>query len=79
MGKTTNLPEGRKESIEKNCKNSDCFEVVQWPDVQSYMGQPDFAENSQLIDGEMYDKYGDQAYLVNKVWMEKQDLVLFTR
>ena len=43
------------------------------------MEQPDFAENSQLIDGEMYDKYGDQAYLVNKVWMEKLDLVLFTR
>lgn len=79
MEKTTNLPDGKNNTIEKNRKDSDYFEVVQWPDVQSYMGQPDFAENSQLIDGEMYDKYGDQAYLVNKAWMEKQDLLLFTR
>lgn len=79
MGKTTNLPEERKDFIEKNRKDLDYFEVVQWPDVQSYMGQPDFTENSQLIDGDMYDKYGDQAYLVNKAWMEKLDLVLFTR
>ena len=53
--------------------NSNLFIVVCWPEVQVLMTNPDFNANAVLIDNnEMYDEYGNSAYLVRISWLNEK-------
>ena len=54
----------------------DVFVAICWPDVQELMDEEGFEENSTLIiDGPLYDKYGDSAYMVNLDWLSKTQII----
>jgi len=53
--------------------NRDLFKVVCWPDVQLLFSEPDFNANAVLINNkEMYDEYGNSAYLVRTSWLNQK-------
>jgi len=46
------------------------FIVIGWPKVQELFEKEGFRENSHLIvEGQLYDMYGDSAYFVKKSWL----------
>ena len=54
------------------------FIVIQWPEIQLYMGIPNFREHSYLINDEKgLEDFGSSAYFVDKEWYEKADDFLF--
>lgn len=56
------------------------YTVITWPDIQYYMSEPGFDENSYLInDEEGIEKFGSSAYFVNTVWLKKTDKKLFSK
>lgn len=49
-------------------------EVVEWPEIQSYMTKAGFIENTALINSEHGIKiYGSSAYRMNPDWKKKVD------
>ena len=51
----------------------DLFTVVCSPEVRFLMQNEDFNANAVLIDNkEMYDEYGDSAYLVRISWLNEK-------
>lgn len=53
--------------------NRDLFTVIEWPEIQHFMADPDFSKNAVLIDNkEMYDEYGSSAYLVRISWLNEK-------
>jgi hypothetical protein len=51
--------------------NKDDFTVIMWPDIQDYMDKERFAENSELVNGNLLDEYGSSAYFVRNSWLCK--------
>ena len=50
--------------------SSNDFTIVTWPEVQELMDLEGFNENSSLANSEFdLEKYGSQAYYVNKSWL----------
>lgn len=50
---------------------NDLFVIMQWPEVQEWMEEPGFEENSHLINDEKgIDKYGSSAYFISKEWLD---------
>ena len=46
--------------------------IITFPEIQQYQDEPDFEENSCLInDCTFLEKYGSSAYFVNKEWRDK--------
>lgn len=47
----------------------DKFIVITWPEIQDYLDDEGFEDNSLLInDGKLYEIYGDSAFLVRESW-----------
>ncbi len=62
----------QKEVIRKEIEDEDIFIPIQWPEVQDFMEEPGFRENSLLIDSDpLYQEYGDSAYMIRKSWLQK--------
>lgn len=56
------------------------YTVVTWPDIQYYMSEPGFDDNSFLInDEEGIEKFGSSAYFVDTAWLKKIDKKLFLK
>lgn len=52
--------------------SEDDFVVIQWPEIQCLMDEPDFDINVSLANDEWtIEKYGSSAYFVNKQWLNK--------
>lgn len=50
--------------------DEDDFIIVQWPEVQELMDKEGFNTNACLANDEWtLEKYGSQAYFVNKAWL----------
>ena len=50
--------------------DEDDFIIVQWPEVQELMDKKGFDTNACLANDEWtLEKYGSQAYFVNKAWL----------
>ena len=50
--------------------DEDDFIIVQWPEVQELMDEEGFDTNACLANDEWtLEKYGSQAYFVNKKWL----------
>lgn len=47
------------------------FEIIGWPDIQTYMVLEGFEENSALITPNENIGIGSSTYLVNKEWLER--------
>ena len=48
------------------------YTPIGWPEVQDLMGHKGFRENAYLInDDNGYAKFGDSAYFVNVMWLNK--------
>lgn len=47
------------------------FEIIGWPDIQTYMVLEGFKENSALITLNENIGIGSSTYLVNKEWLER--------
>ena len=47
------------------------YTVITWPDIQTYMEEPDFEEHSYLInDDKGIEDFGSSAYFVEAEWLE---------
>lgn len=61
-----------KSLVADHFANEDDFVIIQWPEVQCLMEEPGFETNASLANDEWtLDKYGDQAYFVNKKWLNE--------
>lgn len=49
--------------------DEDKFIAIPWPEVQDYMEEEGFRDNSILInDGKLYEEYGSSAYMIRESW-----------
>lgn len=56
----------------KTFTDEDLYVVITWPEIQEYMDEPGFDENSYLVsDSKGMDAFGSGAYFVNKDWLTK--------
>lgn len=47
------------------------YTVITWPDIQTYMEEPDFEEHSYLInDDKGIEDFGSSAYFVETEWLK---------
>lgn len=47
------------------------FEIIEWPDIQTFMEIDGFEENSALIEPNENIGIGSSTYLVSKEWLRK--------
>ena len=46
------------------------YEIIDWPDIQAFMGEEGFDENATLIEPNDSMGIGSSTYLVNKEWLD---------
>ena len=53
------------------------YEIIGWPDVQSYMDLEGFEENSTLITPNDSMGIGSSTYLVNREWYDSVKSIIW--
>ena len=46
------------------------YEIIEWPDIQAFMDEEGFDENTTLIEPNDSMGIGSSTYLVNKEWLD---------
>lgn len=47
--------------------------IIQWPEIQYYMGLEGFKENSYLINDEKgIEEFGSSVYFINTKWLNNE-------